>query len=344
MIDLSPQPSASPFDAVPSILCWGSPPPPDGLVATITIPTYNRSHLLPLAIESALEQDTDQPFWIIITDNASEQHHQRAVLDWLETRAPANLSYYVNAENMGLFPNWNRGPMLATSRWVSILNDDDLLCPSFLTDALHHAQASNTPALITRVRSFDTRAANPESSVVSKISGKSRNPLRDLMKYRGRPLYRASVRDLFWGNELGNSLGLLIECDLLRDLGGFVAEDTPTADYAFYVRLALHGQILQLNKVDALLRIEENFSMRPDTLCGIVRQDHLLRKAILKAGLVPERWSRYLPLLVAEQVAIIRSVWGVTLDQADIAASLDVECVRYKAWHLKALRLRYRGF
>lgn len=343
MIDLAAQSSATPADAMPSLLRWGRPPAADAVV-TITIPTYNRSHLLPATLESALAQRFDRPFWIIVTDNVSDDVHQQAMLSWLEERAPANVSYYVNAGNIGMFPNWNRGPALATSRWITILNDDDLLAPSFLTDAVTAAERHQVPALGLRVRSFDSRKDRGERQAAITIDQGSGNPFRDLMKFRGRSIYRASIGDLFWGNELGNSLGFLVERDLFRRLGGFVVEDMPTADYTFYARLVLHARAIQLDKVGAFLRIEENLTMRPETLDNVVRQDHLLREAMVRDGVVPSRWRRYLPLLIAEQVALVGSVWGVALDHRRIAASLDLECVRYNAIRLKLLRLRYRGF
>lgn len=343
MIDLAPQPMEMPSDMIPSQLRWGSEPAGDAVV-TITSPTYNRSHLLPATLESALAQRFDRPFWIIVTDNASDEIHRQGVLSWLEDRAPANLSYYVNASTISMFGNWNRGPALATSRWITILNDDDLLAPTFLDDAITAVERHAVPALKTRVRSFDSRREGGGHDGAISIDQGASNPFRDLMKYRGRPIWRAGIGDLFWGNELGNSLGFLVERALFRRLGGFVEADMPTADYTFYARLALRAQAVQLNKVGAFLRIEENLTMRPDTLENVVLQDHRLREAMIRDGVVPAGWARYLPLLIAEQVALVGSVWGVALDHHRIAASLDLECVRYNAIRLKFLRLRYRGF
>lgn len=343
MIDLAPQPAQVPSDAVPSLLRWGSEPSPDAIV-TITIPTYNRSHLLPTTLESALAQRFDRPFWIIVTDNASDEAHQRAVTSWLEERAPANVSYYVNADTISMFANWNRGPALAGSRWITILNDDDLLAPSFLADAVGAAERHTVPALKMRVRSFDSRRNRDESDAAISIDQGGGNPFRDLMKFRGRSTWRVGIADLFWGNELGNSLGFLVERTLFRQLGGFVEADMPTADYTLYARLVLRASAIQLDKVGAFLRIEENLSMRPDTLENVVRQDHRLREAMIRKGVVPAHWRRHLPLLLAEQVALVGSVWGVALDHRRIAASLDLECVRYNAIRLKLLRLRHRGF
>ncbi|MBZ8180603.1 MAG: glycosyltransferase family 2 protein [Oscillatoria sp. PMC 1051.18] len=89
-------------------------------VLSIIIPTYNRPHLLPIAVNSALAQ-TRADFEVIVVDDASPQ--------------PVNLPEHPKLkiirlpENKGGSAARNVGAKAANGHWITYLDDDDILLP-----------------------------------------------------------------------------------------------------------------------------------------------------------------------------------------------------------------------
>ena len=95
---------------------------------SIVLPTYNRPHLLPKAIESILNQSF-QDFEFIIIDNGSEKETAREL---------ANYAHYPQvrlirlAENIGFSGATNAGFDAMSGEWFTIMSDDDSLLPNAL--------------------------------------------------------------------------------------------------------------------------------------------------------------------------------------------------------------------
>ncbi|NYT04893.1 MAG: glycosyltransferase family 2 protein [Methanomicrobiales archaeon] len=93
---------------------------------SICIPTYNRAAMVGRAIKSALEQ-TYADLEVIVVDNASDDNTEEVVRSFLDPR----LSYRKNAENLGLFGNFNRCLEEARGEIIHILHSDDAIEPDF---------------------------------------------------------------------------------------------------------------------------------------------------------------------------------------------------------------------
>ena len=95
---------------------------------SVIMPTYNRSGLLKLAVESVLMQDfTD--YEIIITDNCSTDDTAAVVAALSDKR----IRYFLNPVNIGLTRNYNRALSLATGKYIAVFSDDDVMLPGNLT-------------------------------------------------------------------------------------------------------------------------------------------------------------------------------------------------------------------
>jgi glycosyltransferase involved in cell wall biosynthesis len=93
----------------------------------VTIPTYNRAHLLREAIRSVLSQSvTDLEF--VVSDNASTDDTAAAVASFDDSR----IHYVRNDTNLGHLVNMSRGFQLGTAPFVTILPDDDIMLPESL--------------------------------------------------------------------------------------------------------------------------------------------------------------------------------------------------------------------
>lgn len=89
---------------------------------SICIPTYNRAHLLPEALESSLAQ-TDSDFEIVIVDNASTDNTQEVLKRYDDPR----IRVIKNTETVSMYANHNLCVEQAQASWVVFLHSDDKL-------------------------------------------------------------------------------------------------------------------------------------------------------------------------------------------------------------------------
>lgn len=98
-------------------------------MATIVIPTFNRSDLLPEAIESALGQTIDCE--VIVVDHGSTDTTPDVIAAW-----GAAVRYIRREVDSGPQFSWLDGALLASHDVVKILHDDDWLDSSFMERCL----------------------------------------------------------------------------------------------------------------------------------------------------------------------------------------------------------------
>jgi glycosyltransferase involved in cell wall biosynthesis len=102
---------------------------PEPLV-TVLVPTFNRSHWLPGAVASALDQ-TYADVRVVVSDNASTDATPEVVSAFDDPR----LSYVRRQRNVSLNEHYNLCVEEISSKYVLILPDDDVLLPGAI-DAL----------------------------------------------------------------------------------------------------------------------------------------------------------------------------------------------------------------
>lgn len=105
-------------------------------VVTIAVPTFPRPEMLLDTLASCVEQTYAGSVEIIVVDNDTGSEDWRRVVDQVEHRPNRVVRYYVNRENVGMFPNFNRCITLAQGTFLIIINDDDILAPDFLRGCL----------------------------------------------------------------------------------------------------------------------------------------------------------------------------------------------------------------
>src|ERR1700681_2249721 len=91
---------------------------------SLIIPTHDRPHLLPRAIESARAAGTDVE--IIVIDDASIDETAEVC------RTLTDIKYVRVERNQGVAGARNIGIFVSTARYVAFLDDDDLRLPGSL--------------------------------------------------------------------------------------------------------------------------------------------------------------------------------------------------------------------
>lgn len=104
---------------------------------TIAIPTYNRCRLLSQLLDNLRDQVTGDPrVHLLISDNASTDDTVRVVEE--ERRRGTRLEYIRNAENIGAERNFLQCYEKATTKYLWIFSDDDLMVPGTVPKVLEY--------------------------------------------------------------------------------------------------------------------------------------------------------------------------------------------------------------
>lgn len=281
---------------------------------TIAIPTYRRGELLIEAVASAINQSWTEPFEVIVVDNDPDSEGAAPLLAALPQLAEANFRYYVNAENTGMFGNWNRSIELARADWYTMLHDDDLFEPEF---------AQQMMAVLSRDRSIDGLTCQ-RLFFGSKASTTPPSPIKVAahrihaeLLFRGRRARPFGLRRLFWWAT--NPVGLIVRKQDCLALGGYQPGEWPSSDYYFQLRFAIRHRLYELRDHLVRIRSEENESLKPETAMRILVDAHVLRTRM--AGTLVPRWWGRLSKMVLERY---RPTYGFTREAVEEAAGFKL--------------------
>jgi len=97
---------------------------------SIIIPTYNRSHFLPITLESVSNQTYQGEYEIIVVDDGSTDNTQEILGKWIK-REP-RLKVIRHKINKGAASARNTGISVANGKYILFLDSDDRLLPEAL--------------------------------------------------------------------------------------------------------------------------------------------------------------------------------------------------------------------
>jgi glycosyltransferase involved in cell wall biosynthesis len=339
-------------------------------VVSIAIPTYQRASFLIEATRSALRQDFGRPFEIVIFDNDPASDSLQLLLEALPELEHANFRYFRNDENIGMFGNWNRCIEQSRGEWLTILNDDDLLDPNFLTLMFRDLDRDPTiDGIVCHKRFFDQREGSAEatpSEAAPQFQSRRinfRSAFRMLIgrhgsragffksagyrlvfecKFGGQMSRRIKPAKFFWGAILGNGGGFLFRRDKAIAIGGFYPEEFPSSDYWFYARFSSLYHLRQHRVVAASIRKAENETAKLETVRAAFRSAFALQKALCKSA-VPGWWMRFAPLIMARDREDFRDGWNAELAPAEIEKELGIRLPRHRPRLLYTIQLLLRG-
>ncbi len=225
---------------------------------SIVVPTYNRLSLLRETVPTLLQQ-TENDLEIVIADNASTD----GTREWLGSLSDPRLRVESSTELLPQMANWTRAMGLGRSEFVALYHDDDLYHPAIAKRCADVLEANPNVAMVhTAARVFDegglrskTLAAGTEDFV--------------------RPGSEEALRWLSEIHDVAPS-STMMRRSAHEKVGGF-REDLLCADFEYYVRLALVGDIAFL--AEPLLDVR-------------------LHRLSTTSGLAPERWAEELETLI----------------------------------------------
>jgi glycosyltransferase involved in cell wall biosynthesis len=197
---------------------------------SVCIPTYNRSHLLPYAVNSVLNQ-THPDFELLICDDASTDSTPDVVAQWNDSR----IRYIRHPQNIKRSRNMRSGFEAAQGKYFIKFDDDDALTPDFLQQT---ATVLDQDATVDFVCS-DHWVINAQSQRDEEATRQNSE------KWKKDRLTRGIVPDLLSETFHHQSLQVgstLFRLDSLKQLDFMRFEADGCEDFDLLVRLALAGK------------------------------------------------------------------------------------------------------
>lgn len=190
---------------------------------SIIMPCYKRADYFKLSLQSAVNQDYDFEYEIVVVDNNVEgdKSPNQSIV---EECGAKNVFYYRNAENLGMAGNWNRGIELARAEYITYCHDDDLLLPSCLSTLMEIQKYTKDKCILSAHNIIDENG---------KYRTKIEYPHRKRrMHYMvEKPYYNYTLYDQFLSSN-GFGVGCLFNRNHMLELGGYNKEFYPSFDYA----------------------------------------------------------------------------------------------------------------
>lgn len=217
---------------------------------SIVIPTYLRSRLLDETIKSALKTIEPIPdVNIVVVDNNPERGDETELM-MEKYRNHKNITYYKNSENIGMVGNWNRCALLAETKYVILLHDDDLVEPDFMC----------------YIERAITKIGDDKLAILK--------PRENRWKDEGYPYqfhqYNSKLKiekiiaiENYNGFPIGAPTGCLLNRDIVIRTGGFDENyNVAAADVDYFIRLNLAYRCYKIKIPLVVYRISANESLK----------------------------------------------------------------------------------
>jgi glycosyltransferase involved in cell wall biosynthesis len=223
---------------------------------TIAIPFYRRTTYFRKALDSALAQTI--PTRILVHDASPE----KAGFEELIGSDAIRVDYYHFNNDRGMAGNWNRSLELATTKWVSLLHDDDLLVPNAI-ELLTRAE---------RERPGHALYFGLEEGIDK--NGTVYNSKAGLVDHRSVDV---SPIQLAVANQFC-AAGVLLNREIALALGGFNSKLKMTPDWDLWLRLALDAGVVRVGEITA--RYRDYFDQQRETTAQELTAKKLLRLSV----------------------------------------------------------------
>lgn len=194
---------------------------------TIVMPAYGlRGEYVIAAIKSVVTQSISNiRYSLIIVDNL----YSGIIFDDIKNvidNSEIKVLYYQNESNIGMYGNWNRCIELATTKWVAMLHDDDVLYSYYMVNAeLILKRLSHDPKAVYIKTSYDIIVDSEIHKIKELFRGK---PNGKMIKFCAQDLSLKGFQD--YGVLGAPTCGTIFCRDLFILCGGFDETHYPSSD------------------------------------------------------------------------------------------------------------------
>ena len=219
------------YDKIKSKLIYGEI---DSRITDVSIMllTYKRADKLKYALESAINQDYDKPYQIIVCDDSGFDKETDDLMRKY-CKKYSNVIYYRHEKNLGQYANWNRACELCPTTWYCLLHDDDQLKPNYLTKLMEAVFKNEKIGLIGVYEE-----ANDYRSDVKRKKRLLDRFIDCFINLRGSRLINLKLKDNIKHIYVMNST--FINKEKAYDIGGLNDIFYPSSDVAFSAKMAYY--------------------------------------------------------------------------------------------------------
>ena len=237
---------------------------------SILMPVYSHYEYFEKALTSAIQQDYQDDYEIVIVDNNPLDDTITEYQKIIERANTSKILYYRNEQNIGLFGNWNRCVELARSEFVTFLHDDDVLQSNCLT------------VLMEASTRYGRKLIFPEQNIINETGEVVEESVNLSSRYgifKLRKEYSIDLLDKFIRNR-GCGVGCLYSKSGIIELGGYNKVYDPSSDYALNIRYVDRFGAIAVSECLINYRRAVNYSF--DCFNRWPDMDKSLRESILK--------------------------------------------------------------
>lgn len=279
--------------------------PSSEITATVVVTTHNRPALALRAIASALAQQIDDVF-VVVVDDGSEPAFDPG-------DGNGRVALIRNDRPKGPSAARNQGLAAARGEWVTFLDDDDTLAPDMLSKSIQAARGSSLPAPVSVLSGIEI--VEPDGNVL--------NVRLPPTLPKGSHFFLEDVEGSF---QTHNSL--VVPLDVVQDMGGF-DESLPASEHDdFFLRLNEISSIEGLREVTYQMTSHEGTRLSKSVLARARGMELTVRRheAVFKEH--PRRYAHYLATM---GVTYLRGGRWMQAIRAT-TRSLIVDPFRPRAW------------
>ena len=282
---------------------------------TVFVPTYRRTDTLRDTLQSILSQETTLRFEILVISNDPEAENG-PVRSLLEELHDPRIRFGVNAENIGLCGNWNRGVEWARGKYVTMIHDDDVLSP-YCLETLRQIVPKQEEAAIIGVDAirFDSRK-------------------KPVFPPPSRPAVRyVSKRSFFFGKYI-QIAGMTVHREKMLSLGGYREEYYPNEDTILIYQGILRYEVINIEHPLAGYRQEVNLSLNEEVMKKIILLTEETRRQIASHEEFARKWMKHFDReFLYQYISSANAGWGLSLDHRELMRACGLP--EKKPWKLK---------
>lgn len=222
---------------------------------TVIIPTYNRAHLLPDAMDSVLSQ-TYEDFELLVVDDHSTDNTEQVVKDYSDSR----IKHLKNNRTKGAQGARNTGIFAAKGEWLAFLDSDDFWVETKLEKQL--CVIKNRQDLVGVSCGFKRIDIHTGQLLSTTL-----------------PVKKAFQRDdIFHKNIIGGFSVFLCRKSTALSVGGVDESFPALQDRDFYTRLLRYGKIYAIDEPLVKYRINNKERISSDEEAKLVSLEKYLQK------------------------------------------------------------------
>ena len=234
---------------------------------SVLIPTFNRSDDLRNCLKSVSDQDWTVSYEIIISEN--DHSNERNTRKVLEDFSMLPIKLFIQKKNLGMFGNWNFLVEKANGEYFTLLNDDDILLPTWAT-------------IVTKIDGRQMLGVRALENTPTNRSRSCENDSEHIFK-------NITLNELYWGLWTNGTLGSLFHAESCKSMDLFNPDLYPISDWDFYVRyLEQYGGKVS-DKISVLYGREDSASLNIDTMLKDMEKSYFYRDELIAKGRLKNR-------------------------------------------------------